>query len=190
MHAIIREILDRAGLLAVLDARAAGRVDLVRVPAATFDRTDLLALGALADLLRAREVGDTVTVTWGRPCDPAALVVRGEPGLALLRAAARARILGPIGARIHVDVPTVGFELAQVALAFGADALVGPPVDRRGLPLADGTVRVKGEGPVSLATMKEREIRRILEAAGRVAVFERGADATDPTVLRQESHAV
>jgi hypothetical protein len=69
---------------------------------------------------------------------------------------------------------TVGPTLAQVALTFGATDLVGFLVNKRGLPLAvDGTRRVKGEGNVPLATLKERELLRVLTVAGRPAEFVR-----------------
>jgi hypothetical protein len=52
--------------------------------------------------------------------------------------------------------------------------LVGFLVNKRGLPLAvDGTRRVKGEGNVPLATLKERELLRVLTVAGRPAEFVR-----------------
>jgi hypothetical protein len=134
---------------------------------------DILVLGTLADALRRAHLGETVRAhTSSKTLAPADLFV--QAGSDVLRDVAIGRILRPPTSRVAVDLATVGPTLAQVALTFGATDLVGFLVNKRGLPLAvDGTRRVKGEGNVPLATLKERELLRVLTVAGRPAEFVR-----------------
>jgi 2-iminoacetate synthase ThiH len=89
-----------------------------------------------------------------------------------LRAVAIARITGPRAAAVRVDWSEVGIELAQVALGFGANELVGPIANKRGLAIAsDATKKVKGEGMVSLQAMKQRELAGLVRRSGRRVVI-------------------
>lgn len=183
----IDELLAKEGLTPVLTARRAG--ESTASFAEKLATADILVLGALADLVRAEEVGGDVRITL-RPdaedADAGAATVRVhvrdvEPaarGLALLRDVAVARLTAPRGARVVVDWTESGLELAEVALSFGASALSGPIVSKRGLPIAeDKTKKVKGQGMVSVASLKQKELAEIIRRTGRTPVW---VDAPPP----------
>jgi hypothetical protein len=167
--------IEEAGLLELREARR--RSDFARVSALAprLDAADLLAVGALADQIRHEEVGDIVRVFAGTSAEEGPDVVTIEAdeasrGSVLLRVA-KARITGPRGARVRVHWATVGIELAQVALGFGANELAGPVLSRRGLPIADDSTRkVKGSGLVSTKLLKKAELLALVRTAGRVPV--------------------
>jgi 2-iminoacetate synthase ThiH len=182
MSALVDRAIDEAGLADVLTARRAGRVDASHV--ARLREADLLALGALADRVRADEVGDEVLIdTRGGASrgdgDGEAIVLpaadREVTGLELLREVAVARVTGPRGARIRVDWTRCGLELAQIALGFGASELSGRIVDKRGLPLAEGAqlgVVGKKSRLEAANLVKRRELEGFVRRAGRTPVFE------------------
>ncbi|MGD0527054.1 MAG: hypothetical protein ABSE49_18055, partial [Polyangiaceae bacterium] len=60
MSALVDRAIDAAGLSDVLAARRAGNV--ASLAAGRFHGADLLALGALADRVRAAEVGEEVRI--------------------------------------------------------------------------------------------------------------------------------
>jgi hypothetical protein len=180
--ALVDKAIADAGLSALLDARRAGRpfdgdVTLLR-------KVDLLALGALADRVRADEVGPDVAIHTGGD-DPSRPEGQGGPavrlpgasqeltGLELLREVAIARVTGPRGVRIGIDWTACGLELAQVALGFGANELHGRVVNKRGLPFAEGELLGVGKKsrlePAVVA--KEREIAALVGRAGRTPIF-------------------
>lgn len=167
MTPLVERALLREGLLDVLEARRSG-ADL-----RGFDKrlqsVDLLALGALADLVRREEVGSVVHIHLDKmPSD--AISARG---LDALRAAAIARVLRPRGARVCVDFGASGLEIAQVALGFGANELAGPIANRRGLPIAeDAQKKVKGKGMVALRALQQEEILTLVRRAKREPVME------------------
>lgn len=177
MSALVDLAVRAAGLESVRDARRAGELPDAGDP--VFERCDLLALGAVADEVRAREVGDVVRVHVGSAHDEGDVVevhVRElDPtsrGLRFVRDVAIARITGPRGARVRIDWTECGMELAQVALGFGANELVGIIADRRGLPIADDrTKKVKGVGAVAVQLLKKQELEGLLARAGRRAEF-------------------
>lgn len=179
MSVLTDRAIAAAGLAPIADARRAGDLARVRELAPLLDGVDLLALGALADRVRAEEVGDAVRVFANVAPDSGPDVVAvsladvaGGGGLGILRRVAVARILGPRAARVRVDWSEVGLEVSQVALGFGASELVGPIANRRGLAIADGaTVKVKGAGLVHAQALKKRELESLLVTAGRRAVF-------------------
>lgn len=174
--------LRDAGLEGVARARLAGDVRAARAATDVLARADLLALGALADEIRRREVGDRVSVYTRRAGEGALGPARSD--LEHLRAIAVARITGDVGAEVRVDWTELGMELAQVALGFGANALSGVLQRKAGLPLLDGeTRRVKGEGQVEVAELKRRELGAVLASAGRECVF------VDPEAVTPPSHA-
>jgi len=134
----------------------------------------------------------------GEIADGAAVVVLprdGEEltGLDLLRQVAIARITGPRGAHVRVDWTRCGLELAQVALGFGADELVGFISTKRGLPIADGELAGSGKRTRrELAqVVKRKELASYVERGGRVAVFIRadGAVDTAPAVVETSDEA-
>jgi 2-iminoacetate synthase ThiH len=182
MSALVDHAIESAGLANILTARrdvglSPAQVDLLRA-------ADLLTLGALADRVRAEDVGAEVRVYVYEPVDDprdaaeGRLVVlprsgRALTGLELLREVAVARVTGPRGARVRVDWARCGLELAQVALGFGADELVGPIATKRGLPIAEGEMLGVGKkSSWELAqVVKRRELAACVERGGRVAVF-------------------
>lgn len=188
MTALVDRAILAAGLGPIAEARRTGdlaRVQQASVALGALDACDLLAVGALADRIRKEEVGDVVRIfTRGAPLPGADVVVLSAEDTngsssrgTLLRRVAFARITGPLRARIVVDWASVGLELAQVALGFGASELSGPVVTRRGLPIAeDRTQKVKGAGLVSSQLLKKRELAVLVGMAGREAVFDDGTD--------------
>jgi hypothetical protein len=182
---LVDRAIDAAGLADVLAARRTG--SLGDAEASRLRRADLLALGALADRVRAEEVGDEVLIdTHGGDRGEGALVLpppgRELTGLELLREIAVARVLGPRAARIRVDWTRCGLELAQVALGFGASELAGHFADKRGLPLAEGqTLGVLGKKsrlePADL--VKRRELEGFVRRAGRTARFHEPTETPD-----------
>jgi hypothetical protein len=190
MSQLVDRAIDAAGLRPVLEARRAGAALEAHLPQLL--AADLLALGALADRVRAEEVGATVRIytgagapriggATGAPLDDDAGVVTlpGDDsevtGLDLLRAVAVARVTGPRAARVRVDWTRCGLELAQVALGFGADELAGFIATKRGLPIADG--ELSGVGKKSkrelAQVVKRKELAACVERGGRVPVFVR-----------------
>ena len=178
MSALVDGVIAEAGLGDVLEARRAGR--LTAEQAGRLQSCDLLVLGALADRVRADEVGDPVRIyTAGAGDDDDDRVVLlpregQEPtGLDLLREVAVARIAGPRAARVRVDWTRCGLELAQVALGFGASELVGRIASKRGLPLAEGEkLGVGKKSRLELAsTVKRQELEGFVRRAGRTPTF-------------------
>ncbi|HEY8087987.1 MAG TPA: hypothetical protein VIF09_09080 [Polyangiaceae bacterium] len=177
MSALVDRAIEVAGLAGVLEARRAGAVG--DADAARLRTADLLALGALADRVRAEEVGDEVRIyTCAGGADVASVVLvpregRELTGLDLLREVAMARLLGARGTRVRVDWTRCGMELAQVALGFGADELVGQITSKRGLPIAEGeTLGVGKKSRHELAeVVKRKELEGFVRRAGRTPMF-------------------
>jgi hypothetical protein len=171
MTPLVERVLLREGLLEMLEARRAVEPWPRATPA--FEKrlrdAELLAVGALADIIRREEVGSVVRLHIGGVAPPDAIT---GSGLSLLRDVAIARITGARGARVCVDFGASGLELAQVALGFGASELAGPIANRRGLPIADDAQKkVKGKGLVALRALKQEEIATIVRRARREPVF-------------------
>ena len=195
----IDRAIAAAGLLPVVEARRAGNMDAVHASADLLREADLLVLGAIADGLRADEIGDTVHIHPGDVASEVAWVCPrdGAPvgDLDILREVALTRILSPREARIGVDWSRVGLELAQVALGFGASDLRGPFTKKNGLPiLASDARKVKGGKLVDLASVKRREIAALVRHAGRVPSFtdervdESGSRLAQPEDIRVRLH--
>ena len=198
MSPLVERALQRAGLLGSARARLEGEP----WPEAAQTRllaADLLVLGAIADAVRVRAVGDVVrfyegydtSVVWvcrEDGADPAA------EGLRVLRRVALLRVQLPDTTRVGVNYTDVGLELAQVALGFGASELGGRLSNKRGLPIADdATKRVKGRGQVSAQDLQREELATMLSYVGRRAVFAgepsvRGLEVADETA-RGATHA-
>lgn len=189
MSRFVEQAIARAGLAPVLAARRAGEIEAVRSTMDAWENADLLALGAVADLVRAEEVGAIVPI---HKAGEGAGVLwidlprAGATDLDLLRATAVARIAGPAKARVGIDWGRHGLELAQVALGFGASDLRGAITKKSGLPILDEESRkVKGQGSVSLASIKKAEIALLVKHAGRLAEF---ADEAVPPPM-ESAHA-
>jgi hypothetical protein len=195
VSALVHQAIAAAGLDDIAPARRAG--GLAGADVERLRRADLLALGALADAVRAEEVGADVKIyaDGAGPEDARVVVLPAEgsspTGLELLREVAVARVAGPRGARVRVDWGRCGLELAQVALGFGASELAGPIANKRGLPLAEGEMlgvgKKSGWEPAEL--VKRRELAASVQRGGRVAVFvgRDGAPEAIPAVPSEES---
>lgn len=186
MTRFVEEAIAKAGLAPVLAARRSGDLETVRTTVTSWGAADLLALGAVADTVRADDVGDAVRIHPAghhearHPREPAApesevqwvATSAGGSELDLLRAVAVARIAGRKGARIGVDWSVCGMELAQVALGFGASDMRGPIQRKSGLVVLDGEkLKLKGQGMVELTTIKKQEIGALVTHAGRRPIF-------------------
>jgi|CZKU01.1.fsa_nt_gi hypothetical protein len=177
MTALVDRAIEAAGFGAIVAARRAGTS--IEAYVARLRAADLLVLGALADRVRAEEIGADVRIYTSEPPAEDALVIvlppDGRPitGLELLREVAIARITGPRAARIRVDWTRSGLELAQVALGFGADELVGFIATKRGLPIADGAMSGVGKKSKQelVEVVKRRELAECVERGGRVPLF-------------------
>lgn len=181
MIRFVEQAIERAGLGAVLRARRAGDLDAVRATMDEWKDADLLVLGAVADLVRVEEVGDEVVIHKGGEGSGALWIEVATSELDVLRAVAIARIASARAARIGVDWARYGLELAQVALGFGASDLRGAITRKSGLPiLEDESKKVKGQGNVSLASIKKAEIGALVKHAGRHAVFVDEAPTAQP----------
>jgi hypothetical protein len=191
MSTLVDRAIEAAGLGDVPTARLAGALSEMLM--SRLREADLLALGALADRVRAEESGAEVRIytlatkhghhvagsaeAWSKAGDaPLAVLPRDDrelTGLELLREVAVARITGPRAARVRVDWTRCGLELAQVALSFGANELVGRIATKQGLPIARGEVAGVGKKssqvPAQLA--KRRELAAYVTRAGRAPVF-------------------
>lgn len=173
MTRFVERAIARAGLTPLLAARRRGDRDALVASMATWRRADLLALGAVADAIRAEEIGETVRVhAAGEPASDVTWIEAAANDLEALREIAVVRIAAPRGARVGVDWSRYGLEVAQVALGFGASDLKGPITKKSGLLILAGDARkVKGQGLVDLASIKRRELAALVRHAGRVAVF-------------------
>ncbi len=83
---------------------------------------------------------------------------------------------------VRVDWSRCGLELAQVALGFGADELVGRIVNKRGLPLGEGELLGVGKKSRHEAAdlVKRKELAAVVRRAGRVPGFVSADGAVKP----------
>ena len=200
MSFLVDRAIDAAGLWPVVAARRArtlGEAHLAQLRCA-----DLLAVGALADRLRAEEVGDEVriytdasgaSIPGNGGADEGRLVVLpGEgsdlTGLELLREVALARIMGLAHRNVRVNFTACGMELAQVAVGFGANELAGQIASKRGLPFADGELLGVGKRSrlVAAHLVKQSELSGFLQRAGRTPCFVQ--DGTSPASPERGQH--
>lgn len=175
MSRFVEQAIARAGLAPVLRARRAGEIEAVRATMDDWRHADLLALGAIADAVRSEEIGEVVSIH--KPGEGQGVLWIEIPSekateLDVLRAVAVARIAGPRAGRVGIDWGRHGLELAQVALGFGASELRGAITRKSGLPILDDeSKKVKGQGNVSLASIKKAEIAALVKYAGRIPSF-------------------
>ena len=162
-----RLAVERAGLADVAERALAGRGlgadDLARLRTA-----DTLVLAGMADAVRERHRGDDVRMLpeGAARREPGVILLeagaageQGATGEELLREVALARLAASGAQSIAVRFDALGLELAQVALAFGADAWWGDFGARRVLPLFH-------------ANERRAEIQGLLERVGRRAVWD------------------
>lgn len=186
MSRFVEEAIAKAGLAPVLAAHRSGDLETVRTTVTSWGAADLLALGAVADMVRAEDVGEVVRVHPGGQQQPRpereslagepevqwVPISKGASELDFLRSIAVARIASPKGARIGVDWTVCGMELAQVGLGFGASEMRGPIRRKSGLVILEGEkLKLKGQGMVELQTIKKQEIAALITHAGRLPVF-------------------
>jgi hypothetical protein len=177
MSALVERAIRESGLDDVLGARRAGALTPAQVE--KLRGCDLLVLGALADRVRAEEVGDVVRIYTDETPEPAADVVLLPPpasemtGLELLREVAMARAAGSRGVCVRVDWTRCGLELAQIAMGFGANELAGRIANKRGLPLAEGEKLGVGKKSRLEAAdvVKRKELEGFVRRAGREPSF-------------------
>jgi hypothetical protein len=176
MSSLVDAALRDSQLDEVLAARKSGSLTPAQVE--RIRASDLLVLGALADRVRAEEVGDEVRIYTDDEAGGADVVLlpradRVTTGLDLLREIAVTRATGPHGVRVRVDWTRCGLELAQIALGFGANELSGRIVNKRGLPMAEG--EKLGVGKKSRLeeadVVKRRELEGFVRRAGRTPSF-------------------
>ena len=167
MGRLLERALERAGLSEIRARALAGRglpdPDLARLRG-----EDALLVAGLADAVRAHFFGDDVRVLSNDAArrEPGLLRpsfvgsgAQGITGQELLIEIAFARLAAPADRSLCVSFDALGLQLAQVALAFGADALCGDLAGKRVLPLLDGP------------GARRVELQGLLERAGRGVRF-------------------
>jgi hypothetical protein len=163
MGRLLSHAIEQAGLGDVAERALAGHGlgegDLARLRAA-----DVLLVAGLADMVRERHRGDEVRLLGNEAARRATDLVRvdlqaggaeGPTGQELLARIALARLAAPADKGVAIGLEQIGLELAQTALAFGADAVFGDLGSKRTLPLLDG------------AAARRHEITGLIERAGR-----------------------
>jgi hypothetical protein len=161
---LLSNALTQAGLRELAE-RALRGDGLALADVARLERADLLLVAGLADAVRRLHRGDEVRMLGSAAARREAELLRlqldasradGPTGEELLREVAVARLATPCSRAIAVSLPQLGLELAQTALAFGADALYGVDLEtKRTLPLLNGKAA------------RQKEIEGLLERAGR-----------------------
>jgi 2-iminoacetate synthase ThiH len=146
---------------------------------------DVLAVAALADLVRAAGQGEEVLlVDLGLVAESAlAGVVHAQPvlgasegatGLDVLRDVALVRLATPAAQPVAVSSDALGEGLAQAALTFGASVIVGTFTRRGALPLAAAAVtevpaktkKSELEGRVARGGRRPRWLDGAIQSAG------------------------
>lgn len=179
MGNVFSRALEQAGL-SDLYSRALSREPLCAAELERLNAADLLLVAGLADRMRAHFHGDDVRVVRSselRGLDvllfDRSLSEHGATGAELLRELSLLRLRTPASTGIAVSLETLGLELAQTALLFGADTLVGDLRSSRTLPLLDG------------AAARQRELEGLVARSGRRLSWLSPADAHD----LHEAHA-
>jgi hypothetical protein len=154
------------------------------LPASEIERlraADLLLLAGLADQARAQFRGDDVRIVTRPEAAAAKLAVfdagaaqQGPTGADVLREIALLRLATPADTSVAVSLEALGLELAQTALLFGADVLVGDLAGKRTLPLLDSR------------EARQRELAGLVERSGRRARFADEPAARGDVALEQQ----
>lgn len=163
MGRMLSRAIEAAGM-GELAERALSGAGLDEADMARVREADLLIVAGLADAVRARHRGDEVQLYDRRSLGGAGPIELldldvgrpdGPTGQEALLAVAHARLSTPADRAVAVDYEQIGLELAQTALAFGADALYGELSGKRTLPLLDGPAA------------RQREIEGLIERGGK-----------------------
>jgi len=175
------QAVERAGLSELAErALSGGGLDARDV--ATLRASDVLLVAGLADAVRERHRGDDVRLLGADQARSQPELVRlqldagradGPTGQELLFEIAIARLATSGERGIAVSLEQLGLELAQTALAFGADTLIADLSSKRTLPLADGPAA------------RREEISGLLLRAGRRVRFGDEADKDSSSVSLQ-----
>jgi 2-iminoacetate synthase ThiH len=170
-RARLTDVAERA-----LTGKGLGAADLVRLK-----KADVLVVAGIADAVRAKHRGHEVLVLSTDAAQHEAGIVAldldadlavGPTGQDLLVQIAMARLATPCKQGIAVSCEQIGLELAQTALVFGADALIGDLVaSKKTLPLLDGK------------EARKAELMGLIQRSGRTARF------LDETALEAATHA-
>jgi hypothetical protein len=136
---------------------------------------DLLLVAGLADEVRAEFRGEDVRIlssaSSAAQAEPKLVVFdvcaceSGLTGAEVLRELALLRLTTPADTAVAVSFEALGLELAQTALLFGADVLLGDLGSARTLPLLDGPIA------------RRRELEGLVARSGRRARF---AESPEP----------
>lgn len=168
MGRMLTAAIERAALSDVAERALEGKGlapgDLERLR-----RADVLVLAGLADAVRAKHRGDEVRVLSPDAARRASDLVKldldagradGPTGQELLAQVALARLATPCAQGLAVSAEQIGLELAQTALVFGADAVIGDLASgKRTLPLLDGR------------EARRAELSGLIQRTGRTARF-------------------
>jgi 2-iminoacetate synthase ThiH len=172
MGRLLQRAIERAGLSELAEramrGQGLGDEDLTRLRGA-----DVLIVAGLADAVRAAHRGDEVRLLSNEDARRTPDLVRldlpvsgtgGATGQELLLQIAFARLARPCAQAIGLSFEQIGLQLAQTALAFGADTLFGDLGAKRTLPLLDGPAARRAE----ITGLIERGGRRVrwIEAEG------------------------
>jgi 2-iminoacetate synthase ThiH len=179
MGRMLTTAIERSGLADVAERALLGKgVDAADM--ARLTRADVLVVAGIADAVRAKHRGDEVRVLTPETARRASDVIKldldataaeGPTGQDLLLQIALARLSTPCTHGIAVSAEQIGLELAQTALVFGADALIGDLVgSKRTLPLLDGR------------EARKTELTGLIQRTGRTARF-----VEQETTLEQRS---
>jgi 2-iminoacetate synthase ThiH len=167
MGRLLDAAIDRAGISDIAERALRGET-LTEADMARLRAADVLVVAGLADAVRARHRGEAVRMFGAESARRAGDVLRvelagggaeGKTGQELLVQLALARLGAPADKSVAVSYEQIGLKLAQTALAFGADALIGDLSSKRTLPLLDGPAA------------RRQEITGLIERAGRTVVF-------------------
>ena len=163
MGKVFSRALAQAGLSDLQDRALSGE-PLSQAELARLEGADLLLVAGLADVMRAQFRGDLVSFLRSSAVREPELRLfkgvateHGATGADVLRELALLRLSTQPSTGIAVSVEALGLELAQTALLFGADTLVGDLNNARTLPLLDGVAARRHE----LAGLVARSGRRV-----------------------------
>lgn len=185
MGRFLNRALERFGLTALAE-RALSGAGLDEDALGRLQGADVLVIAGLANAVRERHRGDEVRIMSQETARRDATVVRlqlgsgpgdGPTGEELLRQVALARLARPADQAIGVSFDQIGLGLAQVALAFGADVLIGDLRAQRILPLLDGPAA------------RRVEITGLVERTGRRVRFVDQELASEAQPVVMESHS-
>jgi hypothetical protein len=163
MGRLLTRARAQAGLTE-LAARAGEGRGLAPDDIARLRSSDVLLVAGLADAVRKQVRGDEVRVLGQDAArrEPALMRLElalggaeGATGQELLLEVALARLATPGTYAIGVNLDALGLELAQTALAFGADVWIADLAGKRTLPLLDG------------AGARREELSGLIERSGR-----------------------